>query len=77
MSWAIWTYALEPGWERTDECDTRDEAREIRETELIERDGWPPEFVAIRRAGDLGPKRLPPRAVIDRVRAELATGADQ
>ena len=75
--WRVWTYSLNGGWSPDLPVSTREEAREIRESEHIEHDGYPPEFVAIRRASEPGPQRRPPQAVIDRAVAQLAEGVDR
>ncbi len=75
-AWTIWTYALVPGWENGGGADSREAARDVRD-ELIEHDGYPPEFVAIRRTGEPGPQRRPPLAVIRRVHQAIAAGADR
>jgi len=69
--WTVWTYALNPGWEANAPCPTRAEAREMRE-ELIDVDGYPPEFVVIRPLDDERTPRQPSSAVIAKVRAALA-----
>jgi hypothetical protein len=71
--WCLWSYALQPGWERTGEYATREEARDVR-AELVEEDGYPPEWVSVRRAGADGPKRRPPQATIDALKQAIASG---
>ena len=72
--WTVWTYALDFGWEPSWPLSPRAEAREMRE-ELINVDGYAPEFVVIRPLDDERTPRQPSRAVIAKARAALALAA--
>lgn len=68
--WVIWMYALRPGWENTGGEDSRDAARAIRQ-DLID-EGYPPEFVSIRRESQGAPRRRPPLEAIRMAQRQVA-----
>lgn len=72
--WRLWCYAVEPGWEETGSHATREATRDDR-AELIECDGYPPDWVAVRRAEQGPPEHQPSQASIGAVLAADAEDA--
>ena len=70
IRWTLWGYAAQPGWEDIGGHATREAARDDRR-ELIDHDGYPSDWVTIRRAGTGPPKRHPGKESIAAVLRRL------
>ena len=77
IRWTLWGYATQPGWEGIGAHATREAARDDRR-ELIDHDGYPSDWVAVRRTETGPPKRRASKAAIAAVLAashdEVARG---